>query len=70
MNQEIKIDGGKLFVDGKELENISGEDVVSGTVAGEQCVISAGQVYLGEGANYRFAGSLSYNEFKAWRDAR
>lgn len=65
---EIKIDGGKLFVDGKELENIVGHEVVSGTVSGEPCVISAGQVYLGDEANYRFVGSVSYEEFKEWRD--
>ena len=66
---EIKIDGGKLFVDGKELENIQGNDVISGTVSGERCLVSAGQVYLGEEENYRFAGSVSYEEFKTWRDS-
>ena len=67
---EIKIDGGKLFVGGKELENIVGHEVVSGTVSGEPCVVSAGQVYLGSGADYRFVGSVPYEEFKEWRDNR
>lgn len=67
---EIKIDGGKLFVDGKELENIAGNEVVSGTVSGEPCVVSAGQVYLGSGADYHFVGSVPYEEFKDWRDNR
>lgn len=70
MDMKIKIDGGKLFVDGKELENITGDQVISGIVSGEPCVVLAGQVYLGEGKNYHFVGSISHDEFKEWRDDR
>lgn len=65
---ECKIEGGKMYVGGVEFQRTSGEDVVSGTVNGEQCVISAGVVYLGSGADYRYVGSVPYEEFKAWRD--
>jgi len=65
---ECKIEGGKMYVGGVEFQRTSGEDVVSGTVNGEQCVISAGIVYLGSGADYRCVGSVPYEEFKAWRD--
>ena len=66
----IEISGGKMLVGGVELENITGEDVISGTVAGEECVISAGIVYLGSGEDYRCVGSVPYADFKAWRDGR
>lgn len=64
----IKIRGGKMFVGGVEFQRTGGEDVVSGTVDGEACVISAGIVYLGSGADYRCVGSVPYEDFKTWRD--
>ena len=68
--QPIEIRGGKMFVSGVEFQKTGGDEVVSGTVGGEQCVISAGIVYLGSGADYRCVGSVPYAEFKAWRDGQ
>ena len=69
--QPIEIRGGKMFVGGVELQRLdcpANCSVVSGTVNGEQCVISAGDVYLGSGVDYRYVGSVPYADFKAWRD--
>lgn len=60
----IEIHGGKIFVDGKEFQKTGGEDVVSGTVGGEPCIISAGVVYV----NDTYVGSVPYEAFVAWQD--
>lgn len=60
----IIIHGGKIFVDGKEFQKTGGEDVVSGTVGGEPCIISAGVVYV----NDTYVGSVPYEAFVAWQD--
>ena len=62
----IIICGGKMYVRGKEFQKTGGEDVVSGTVGGAPCIISAGVVYV----NDNCAGSIPYEDFKAWRDGQ
>lgn len=68
MGANITINGGKIYVNGAEFQKTGGEDVVSGTVGGEPCVISAGVVYLGSGADYRCVGSVPYEAFVAWQE--
>ena len=60
----VVIRGGKIYVDGKEFQKTGGEDVVSGTVGGEPCIISAGVVYV----NDTYVGSVPYEAFVAWQD--
>ena len=60
----IEIHGGKIFVDGKEFQKTGGDNVVSGTVGGDPCIISAGVVYV----NGTYVGSVPYEAFVAWQD--
>ena len=60
----VIISGGKIYVNGVEFQKTGGEDVVSGTVGGESCLISAGVVYV----NGTYVGSVPYEAFVAWQD--
>ena len=60
----VIISGGKIFVNGQEFQKTGGEDVVSGTVGGDPCIISAGVVYV----NDTYVGSVPYEAFVAWQD--
>jgi hypothetical protein len=64
MSANITINGGKIYVDGVEFQKTGGEDVVSGTVGGNPCIISAGVVYV----NDTCVGSVPYEAFVAWQE--
>lgn len=61
---KIKIDGGKLFVDGVEANVKRDDNLVSGTVDNKPLLISAGAVYM----NGSCVGEIPYENFKAWRE--